>query len=225
MHARNGNDYIEIYKHEIQIREKNALTVTVLQAAKRKRDEVAQKVAAELLSLQAKRQRLKASFKELAKPTNKEKKKLLAEVALVTGRESQLAAELEKGPCPYCRVSLSDARARCYIALCTQLPVLSGRVTSQSASSPRRLPSTATPSTWRSWRATGLTCSSRRLSGARRDSGWAKHPLGKHSLAKHSIAKHSLAKQLLAKHLLAKQILHSYDTTTPRRCCCAGPPG
>jgi predicted nucleic acid-binding Zn-ribbon protein len=89
----------------------------VSQATKRKLDDVAQKVATELQDLEAKRQRLEAAYKKLAKPTNKEKKTLLAEVERVTRREAQLAAELEKSPCAYCRVSLSDARARCCILL------------------------------------------------------------------------------------------------------------
>jgi seryl-tRNA synthetase len=78
---------------------------------------VAQKVATELEELEAKRQRLKAAYQELVKPSNKDTKTLLAEVERVTRRESQLAAELERVPCPFCRVSLSDARARCYTAI------------------------------------------------------------------------------------------------------------
>jgi seryl-tRNA synthetase len=73
---------------------------------------MALKVATELQELQAKRQRMKAAYKKLVKPSNKDTKTLLAEVERVTRRESQLAAELEKAPCPFCRVSLADARAR-----------------------------------------------------------------------------------------------------------------
>ena len=61
---------------------------------------MAQKVSTKLQDLEAKRQRLKAAYKKLAKPTNKEKKMLLAEGERVTRREAQLASELETSPCP-----------------------------------------------------------------------------------------------------------------------------
>jgi hypothetical protein len=52
---------------------------------------VAQKVATELQDVEAGRQRLKAAYRRLAKPTNKEKRTLLAEVKRVIRREAQLA--------------------------------------------------------------------------------------------------------------------------------------